>query len=137
MGRVLPILLLCAPLALAGCGGEKPRVASAPLPPVAAYQPPAKSEPVSRPVPEAAVMHLPGLDGVIGASAQTLLREFGEPRLTLAEAMRASCNSQGVPAYSTSISTRPTAAAIRSRPMSRRGGRATGRMSTARPACRR
>jgi hypothetical protein len=85
MERALPILLLCASLALAGCGGEKPRVTSAPLPAVTSNQPPVKIETISRPVPEPAVMHLPGLDGVIGANASLLLREFGTPRIDLKE----------------------------------------------------
>ncbi len=83
MGRVSPLLLLCALLALAGCGGQSPRVASAQLPPIA--QPPAKIEPLARPVPEAEVMHLPGLDSVIGARANLLLQAFGTPRIDLKE----------------------------------------------------
>jgi hypothetical protein len=81
MGRSLPILLLCAPLALAGCGQS--RVASAPLPAIA--QPPVKTQAVSRPVREPEVMHQPGLEGVIGARAATLLQAFGTPRIDLKE----------------------------------------------------
>ncbi len=85
MGRVPTIALLGLGLALAGCGGGgKPRPASA-LPPVAQNQPPVKIEVLTRPVPEAAVMHLPGLDSVIGANAAVLLKEFGDPRIDLRE----------------------------------------------------
>jgi len=85
MRRGLPILLLYMPLVLAGCGGEMPRVASAPLPAVAEAQPPVKIQTISRPVPEPEVMRLPGLDSVIGADAGRLLREFGMPRIDLRE----------------------------------------------------
>jgi hypothetical protein len=71
--------------ALAGCGGDAPRAASAPLPALAASQPPVKIEAVSRVVPEPEVLHAPGLDGVIGAKAPLLLEEFGTPRIDLRE----------------------------------------------------
>jgi len=76
-------MVLC--VTLAGCGGETPRLASAPLPPVEVNQPPVKIETISRPVPEPEVMRLPGLDSVIGANADRLLREFGTPRIDLKE----------------------------------------------------
>ena len=94
MGRVLPILLLCAPLALAGCGGQS-RVASAPLP--AVVKPPVKTATAARPPRGPEVMHLPGLEGVIGAKAATLLQAFGTPRIDLREGDVRKLQFAGVP----------------------------------------
>ncbi len=123
----LPILLLCAPLALAGCGGEKPRMASAPLP--ARRVAPAAGEDRNDlpPVPEPEVMHLPGLDSVIGANALHPAQEFGEPRISLAEgdARKLQFSGRALRARHLPLPAR-TAAATRSRPMSRRGKRWAG-----------
>lgn len=78
-------MLLCAPLALAGCGGEAPRVVSAPPKPVAAPRKPPVTAKAAAAVPQPEVMHLPGLGGVIGARAGALLQEFGTPRIDLTE----------------------------------------------------
>ena len=98
MRRLSPILLLGVAAALAGCGPQKPRPASAPLPPVAVnIARPVKIEVISRPVPEPEVMHLPGLDNVIGANAGALLRQFGEPRIDLREADMRKLQFSGAP----------------------------------------
>ena len=98
MRRLSPILLLGVAAALAGCGPQKPRPASAPLPPVAVnIARPSKIEAISRPVPAPEVMHLPGLDNVIGANAGALLRQFGEPRIDLREADMRKLQFSGAP----------------------------------------
>ena len=38
-----------------------------------------------QPRPEARVLQLPGIEGVIGADAEALLRQFGRPRIDLTE----------------------------------------------------
>ena len=95
MARLFPILLFCMPLALGGCGGQKPRSASAPLPPVASH--PSQTGNLAGPVPAAEVMHLPGLGSVIGANAATLRRQFGDPRLDLMEGDARKLQFSGAP----------------------------------------
>lgn len=85
------LVLLALIPALAACGGNPPpHVKSTPgKPPVArpATRPamtPVRP-PVRTPPPTARVQNLPGLEGVIGASAPELVRQFGSPRLDVAE----------------------------------------------------
>ena len=78
--RIVTALML--PALLAACAGAVSRPApSRPAGPVPATDPPA---PV-RPPPEAQVLRLPGLEGVIGANARSLMAQFGEPRLDVLE----------------------------------------------------
>jgi hypothetical protein len=79
--RTISLILGCA--ALQACGGG--RVVPAP-PPV--RQPPVAvpaTLPTPRPVPQPQVLQLPGLEEVIGANAAALVRQFGAPRIDLAE----------------------------------------------------
>lgn len=80
------LLALPALLALAACGGSTDAVRPLPAPP-----PPPK---LVRPAPPAAIQTqrprahiqvLPGLEGVIGADAEALTRQFGAPRLDVRE----------------------------------------------------
>lgn len=72
------IIAACAlPILLSACGGGGQR--PTPTKPPATLPPP----PITR--PEVQVMHLPGLDGVIGMNSGVLLRDFGQPRIDLRE----------------------------------------------------
>ena len=78
-------LVALAPLALlAACAGET-------APPVASVHtrpPPPRTIPLPRrvaPLPQPKLLSLPGLEGVIGASAAELARQFGPPRLDVWE----------------------------------------------------
>lgn len=64
--------------ALAACGGT---TASTPPPP---ERVPVR-QPVRRPPPPATMQVIPGLEGVIGATAADLTRQFGQPRLEVIE----------------------------------------------------
>lgn len=68
-------------LLLAGCGGG---VASTPAPPrrVAAA---AVRQPVRTPPRAPQIQSVPGLEGVIGATHDQLVRQFGQPRLNVWE----------------------------------------------------
>lgn len=80
------VLLSTMALVLSACGGQSPRPRTKPLPPVQKdTRPPVKYEVVPRPRPEPQVMHLPGLESVIGAGSAALLRQFGQPRLDVRE----------------------------------------------------
>lgn len=80
---LLPVALA---LGVSGCGENAAPVKSAsatvapPRPVRAPVRPPAH-----RPPPPAAVLALPGLDGVIGATPADLARQFGSPRLDVWE----------------------------------------------------
>jgi len=73
------LIALLAVSALSACGGN---VASTPAP---APQKVPVRVPVRRPPPPAAVQSIPGLEGVIGATAADLTRQFGQPRLEVFE----------------------------------------------------
>jgi len=67
---------------LSACGGGGPaRPGTAPLPPVSSVKP----APVPPPRPGVQVLRAPGMEGVIGANANALLRSFGDPRLDMRE----------------------------------------------------
>lgn len=66
--RAFPLLALPLLAACAGQPGGSPR-------PSANFAPP----------PPAHVLNLPGLQGVIGADARELIRQFGQPRLDVTE----------------------------------------------------
>ncbi len=80
------LLVLPALLALAACGGSSDAVRPLPPPPPAPKAvrpaPPAAIQ-TQRPRPHIQV--LPGLEGVIGADAEALTRQFGTPRLDVRE----------------------------------------------------
>ena len=89
--RPKSLLLLALVPALAACGSTTPpRAKSTPTkPPVTrpASRPamtPVRP-PVRTPLPAARVQSLPGLEGVIGATAPELVRQFGTPRLDVSE----------------------------------------------------
>jgi hypothetical protein len=68
---------------LAGCGGQQTRVISTPR---QAHRPAHPPQPVRAPPrPEAQVLRLPGLEGVIGSDARALTAEFGSPQLDVRE----------------------------------------------------
>jgi hypothetical protein len=79
MMRAVPAALALAAL-LAACGVQPARPVSAPPPQITR---PAAAPPPPR--PQAQVQRLPGLEGVIGADARTLIDLFGSPRLDLRE----------------------------------------------------
>ncbi len=81
--RIILAASLLALLSACGEGSSPPprRVVSAPPPPVRA---PLVQQPVRRPPPVSAHM-LPGLEGVIGATSDELIRQFGKPRLDVYE----------------------------------------------------
>lgn len=85
------LLLLALVPALAACGSTTPpRAKSTPGKPPATRPVgrPAMTPvrpPVRTPPPAARVQSLPGLEGVIGASAPELIRQFGTPRLDVSE----------------------------------------------------
>lgn len=85
------LLLLALVPALAACGSTTPpRAKSTPGKPPATRPVgrPAMTPvrpPVRTPPPAARVQSLPGLEGVIGASAPELVRQFGTPRLDVSE----------------------------------------------------
>jgi len=78
-------------LILAACGGENSapvRSASVPVArPPAPHATPRSTvrAPVRRTPPPPVVQAVPGLEGVIGASAAELVGQFGEPRLDVSE----------------------------------------------------
>lgn len=72
------LALLAVLPALAACGGT---TASTPAPP---ERVPVRV-PVRRPPPPATLQVVPGLEGVIGATAADLTRQFGQPRLEVIE----------------------------------------------------
>ena len=74
-------------LLLAGCGGGERvpvKSASASVPRPAAPRTAVRA-PGRRPPPPPVVQALPGTEGVIGATAPDLVRQFGEPRLDVIE----------------------------------------------------
>lgn len=72
---IIAACVLPAVLSACGGGGQRPVATTPP----ATLPPP----PVNR--PEVQVMHLPGLDSVIGMNSAVLLRSFGQPRIDLRE----------------------------------------------------
>jgi len=82
------ILVGCAlgsTLALAACGGNTAPVRSTPVAqPPRVVRTPARP-PVRHAPPPAKIQSLPGLEGVIGADQQSLVRQFGMPRLDVIE----------------------------------------------------
>ena len=85
------LLLLALVPALAACGSTTPPRAKSTSGKPPATRPvgrPAMTPvrpPVRTPPPAARVQSLPGLEGVIGASAPELIRQFGTPRLDVSE----------------------------------------------------
>lgn len=84
--RVKSIALLPTVALLAACGGSggTQKIKSVAVPP----PPPAKvvvRPPVRTPPPSARIQVLPGLEGVIGADRNELLRQFGTARLDVWE----------------------------------------------------
>lgn len=68
-------------LALAACGGSTDAVRPLPAPPVAKPLRPAAPAAIQTQRPKVQLQVLPGLEGVIGADAEALTRQFGAPRL--------------------------------------------------------
>ena len=88
--RSLGLALLS--LSLAACGGASPgaggkttSVKSMPAAPVSTPPPAVVPKPPAPTRPAAKVLSLPGLEGVIGADADALIRQFGAPRLDIIE----------------------------------------------------
>lgn len=79
--RLLPKLLLPGVLGLlSACGGTGEAVQSMPAP--SQFAPPPQ---LHHTVPGLRIQNLPGLEGVIGATAPQLTRAFGPPRLDVIE----------------------------------------------------
>ena len=83
--RMIPVVAVLATL-LSACGasggGGKVQSASAAVP---RHQPSGVRPPVRRVPPAPQVHAVPGVDGVIGATAADLARQFGKPRLEVWE----------------------------------------------------
>jgi hypothetical protein len=83
------VLALAAALSACSSTGSRPRAgASAPHRSVAVRQGKPRRPvraPITRPPPVAQVQQLPGLEGLIGATAAGLTRQFGDPRLDVHE----------------------------------------------------
>lgn len=82
------IAIASLPLLLAACGGgSAPPTVSAPPPrPPIVNPPPTRPKPPPTPVrPPVQVQQVPGLEGVIGARSQSLVEQFGTPRLDVHE----------------------------------------------------
>ena len=75
------LLALPALLALAACGGSTDAVRPLPAPPPPKSIRPASPAVIQTQRPKAHLQVLPGLEGVIGADADALTRQFGQPRL--------------------------------------------------------
>lgn len=75
------LLALPALLALAACGGSTEAVRPLPAPPAPRMVRPAPPPAIQTQRPKAHLQTLPGLEGVIGADADALTRQFGAPRL--------------------------------------------------------
>lgn len=76
-------LALAISAMLSACGGAIPRPDSASRP--SAAIPPSRPTAPIRPPPEAQILRAPGLESVIGANARSLMNQFGQPRLDVAE----------------------------------------------------
>lgn len=79
------LLALPALLALAACGGSTEAVRPLPAPPVPRTVRPASPATIQTQRPKAQLQVLPGLEGVIGADAEALTRQFGAPRIDVRE----------------------------------------------------
>jgi hypothetical protein len=79
------LLALPALLALAACGGSTDAVRPLPAPPVPRTVRPASPATIQTQRPKAQLQVLPGLEGVIGADAEALTRQFGAPRIDVRE----------------------------------------------------
>jgi hypothetical protein len=82
-----PWVMLCPALLLAGCGGDSTapvKSASASVPRPRVVRTPARP-PVRAAPPAPRVQTLPGVEGVIGANGDDLVRQFGTPRLDVME----------------------------------------------------
>ncbi len=79
------LLALPALLALAACGGSTDAVRPLPAPPPPKLVRPAPPAAIQTQRPRARIQVLPGLEGVIGADAEALTRQFGAPRLDVRE----------------------------------------------------
>ncbi len=79
--KLFPILALSLPLAACAAGSAAPRPQSRP----AIKLPTPVRPPVKSPPPRAQVLTAPGLEGVIGATAGDLTRQFGPARLDVWE----------------------------------------------------
>ncbi|KUR72249.1 hypothetical protein AQZ52_02920 [Novosphingobium fuchskuhlense] len=83
--NVRHLLALPALLALAACGGSSDAVRPLPPPPAPKGIHPAPPAVIQTQRPKAHLQVLPGLEGVIGADADALTRQFGTPRLDVRE----------------------------------------------------
>jgi hypothetical protein len=79
------LLVLPALLALASCGGSEEAMRPLPPPPPARAIRPAPPAAIQTQRPRPHIQVLPGLEGVIGADAEALTRQFGTPRLDVRE----------------------------------------------------
>ena len=75
------LIALPALLALAACGGTTEDVRPLPAPPPPKLVRPTPPAAIQTQRPRAHIQVLPGLEGVIGADAEALSRQFGAPRL--------------------------------------------------------
>lgn len=108
------LLALPALLALAACGGSTEAVRPLPAPPQPKSIHPAPPAVIQTQRPKAHLQVLPGLEGVIGADADALARQFGQPRLDVREGDARKLQWSGVPCvldaylYPADAGSRPT-----------------------------
>lgn len=91
------LIALPALLALAACGGSTDAVRPLPAPPVAKPIRPAPPAVIQTQRPKVHVRAVPGLEGVIGADADALNRQFGAPRLDVRDGDARKLQWSGVP----------------------------------------
>lgn len=122
----LPLVLGLFLSACVSGGGPK-----APSAPTKAKKPvvtrPATRAPGNAALPKPKILSGPGLEGVIGATPDGLVRQFGPARLDVWKAMPESCNFRVAPACSTFFSIRPHRAPAPPPPMSKPAAPATER----------
>ena len=83
MPKRLLVLGLSALLGACASAGSGPRIPAPPRQPVTT--PPTNPVVTPQPRREAGMLNIPGLEGVIGADAGSLIRQFGQPRLDVQE----------------------------------------------------
>lgn len=91
------LLALPALLAVAACGGSTEAVRPLPPPPAPKLVRPAPPAAIQTQRPRPHIQVLPGLEGVIGADAEALTRQFGAPRLDVREGDARKLQWSGIP----------------------------------------
>jgi len=95
--KAYQLLALPALLGLAACGGSTDAIRPLPPPPSPRAIRPAPPAAIQTQRPRPHFQVLPGLEGVIGADAEALTRQFGAPRLDVREGDARKLQWSGVP----------------------------------------